>query len=64
MGEAKKASPVLQALIALSNVEIALVQEQDPNLWVVMDLLQANPQRLAWKHVRGKSAKIKTLWSH
>ncbi len=32
MGEAKKASPALQALIDLSNVEIAPEQEQDPNL--------------------------------
>ncbi len=40
-GEAKKASPVLQALIDLSNVEIAPAQEQDPNLWVVMDMLRA-----------------------
>ena len=42
-GEAKKASPALQALIDLSNVEITPEQEQDPNLWVVMDMLRASP---------------------
>ena len=43
-GEAKKASPALQALIDLSNVEIAPEQEQDPNLRVVMDMLRASPE--------------------
>ena len=62
-GEAKKASPALQALIDLSNVEIAPEQEQDPNLWVVMDMLHASPERPAWEHVRAESAEIKTLWS-
>ncbi len=42
MVEAKKASPVLQALINLSTVEIAPEQEQDPNVWVVMDMLHAS----------------------
>ncbi len=63
MGEAKKASPALQALIDLSNVEIAPEQEQDPNLWVVMDMLRASPEWPAWEHVRAESAEIKTLWS-
>ncbi len=40
MGEDKKASPALQALIDLSNVEIAPEKEQDPKLWVVMDMLR------------------------
>ncbi len=61
--EAKKASPVLQALIDLSNVEIAPAQEQDPNLRVVMDMLHASPERPAWEHVRAESAEIKTPWS-
>ncbi len=63
MGEAKKAKPALQALIHLSNVEIAPEQEQDPNLRVVMDMLLASPERPAWEHVRAESAEIKTLWS-
>ncbi len=63
IGEAKKASPALQALIDLSNVEIAPEQEQDPNLWVVMDMLRATPERPAWEHVRAEGAEIKTLWS-
>ena len=63
MGEAKKASPVLEALMDLSNVEIAPEQEQDPNLRVVMDMLRASPERPAWEHVRAESAEIKTLWS-
>ncbi len=63
MGEAKKASPALQALIDLSNVEIAPEQEQDPNLRVVMDMLRASPERPVWEHVRAESAEIKTLWS-
>ena len=60
-GDAKKVSPVLQALIDLSNVEIAPEQEQDPNLQVVMDMLHAIPERPAWEHVRPESAEIKTL---
>ncbi len=44
MGEAKKTTFVLQALIDLSNMEIAPEQEQDPNLWVVMDMLCASPE--------------------
>ncbi len=62
-GEAKKASPVLQALIDLSNVEIAPEQEQDPNLRVVMDMLHASLEWPAWEHVRAENAEIKTLWS-
>ncbi len=63
MGEAKKASPALQALIDLSNVEIVPAQEQDPNLWVVKDMLCASPEQPACEHVRVESAEIKTLWS-
>ncbi len=63
MGEAKKASPALQALIDLSNVEIAPEQEQDPNLRVVMEMLRASLERPAWEHVRAESAEIKTLRS-
>ncbi len=63
MGETKKSSPVLQALIDLSNMEIAPEQEQDPNLRVVMDMLHASPERPGWEHVRAESAEIKTLWS-
>ncbi len=44
MGEAKKASPALQALIDLSNVELAPAQEEDPNLQVVIDMLRASPE--------------------
>ncbi len=44
MGEAKKASPALQACIDLSDVEIAPAQEQDPNIRVVMDMLRASPE--------------------
>ncbi len=46
-GEAKKASPALQALTDLSNMEIAPEQEQDPRLRVV----RASPKRPAWEHV-------------
>ena len=42
---------------------IAPAQEQDPNLWGVMDILRASPERPAWEHVRAESAEIKTLWS-
>ena len=49
--EAKKASPALQALIDLSNVEIAPEQEQDPKLRVVMDMLRASLEPSAWEHV-------------
>ncbi len=63
MGEAKKASPTLQALIDLSNVEIAAEQEQDPNLRVVMGMLRASPERPTWEHVRAEIAEIKSLWS-
>ena len=62
-GEAKKANPALQTLIDLSNVEIGPEREQDPNLWVVMHMLRASPERPAWEHVRAESAEIKTLWS-
>ncbi len=62
MREARKASPALQALTDLSNVEIAPGQEKDPNLQVVMDMLRASPERPAWEHVRAESAEIKTLW--
>ena len=62
-GEAKNASPALQALIDLSNVEIAPEQEQDPNLRVVMNMLPASPERPVWDHVRAECAEIKTLWS-
>ncbi len=44
MGEVKKDSPALQALIDLSNVETAPEQEQDPTL---MDMLRASPERPA-----------------
>ena len=63
MGEAKKTSPALQALIDLSNVDIAPEQEQEPNQWVVMGMLRASKERPAWEHVRAESAEIKTLWS-
>ncbi len=63
MGKAKKASPVLHALIDLSNVEISPEQEQDPNLRVVMDMLRASPEQPAWEYVRAESAEIKALWS-
>ncbi len=43
-GEAQNASPTLPALIDLSNVDIAPVQEQDPSLLVVMDMLCASPE--------------------
>ncbi len=62
-GENKKASPALQALIDLFNMEIAPAPEQDPNLRVVMDILRASPERPAWEHVRAESVEIKTLWS-
>ena len=51
MGEAKNASPALQALIDLSNVEIAPEQEQDPNIQLVMDMLRASPERPAWEQL-------------
>ena len=63
MGEAKKVSLSLQALIDLSNMDITPEQEQDPNLPVVMDMLCASPELPAWEHVRSESAEIKTLWS-
>ncbi len=60
MGEAKMASPALQALIDLSIVEIAPEQEQDPTGGD--GVLRASPERPAWEHVRAKSAEIKTLY--
>ncbi len=63
MGEAKKASPAFQALIDLSNVEIAPEQEQDPNLPVLMDMLRASPERPAREYVQPERAEIKIIWS-
>ncbi len=58
-GETKKASAVLQALIDLSNVEIAPEQEQDPNLRVVMDMLRASPEWPAWSMCKLKVLRLK-----
>ena len=43
-------------------MEIVPEQEQDPNLWVVMDMLRARPEQKAWEHVRAENVEIKTLW--
>ncbi len=62
--EAKKSrGPALQALIYLSNVETALVQDQDPNLQVVRDMLHAIPEFPEWEHMHVESAEVKPLWS-
>ncbi len=61
--ETRQVSPALQALIDLSDVEIAQEQEQDPYLRLIMDMIQNSPERPSWEHVRAESAEIKALWS-
>ena len=61
--ESSPGSPALQALIDLSNVELAQEQEQDPNLRLIMDMIRDSPERPSWEHVRAKSAEVKALWS-
>ncbi len=61
--EPRPASPALQALIDLSDVELALEQEQDPNLRLIMDMIRDSPERPSWEHVRAESAEVKALWS-
>ena len=56
--ESRPASPALQALIDLSDVELAQEQEQDPNLRLIMDMIRDSPE-----HVRAESAEVKALWS-
>ncbi len=53
--ESRPASPALQALIDLSDVELA--QEQE----LVMDMIRNSPERQSWKHVRAESAEVNTL---
>ena len=43
--EPRPASPALQALIDLSDVELAREQEQDPNLRLIMDMIRNSPER-------------------
>ena len=57
--ESQPASPPLQALVDLSDVELARKQEQDPNLRLIMDMIRERP---SWEHVRAESAEVKTLW--
>ncbi len=61
--EPRPASPALQALIDLSDVELAQEQEQDPNLRLIMDMIRNSPERPSWEHVRAESAEVKALWS-
>ncbi len=46
--ESRPASPALQALINLSDVELA--QEQDPNLRLIMNMIRDSPERPSWEH--------------
>ncbi len=61
--ESRPASPTLQALIDLSDVELAQEQEQDPNLRLIKDMIRDSPERPSWEHVCAESAKPKALWS-
>ncbi len=61
--ETRQASPALQALIDLSDVEIAQEQEQDPNLRLIMDMIQNRSERPSWEHVQAEIAEIKALRS-
>ncbi len=62
-GKSRPASPALQALIDLSNVELAREQEQDPNLRLIMDMIRDSLERPSWEHVHAESAEVKALWS-
>ncbi len=57
----KKAGPVLQALIELSNVDIANEQDADPNLGLIKEILLTSPERPTWDSVHTEGAEIKTL---
>ncbi len=61
--ESRPASPALQALIDLTDVELAQEQEQDPNLMLIMDMILNSPERPSWEHARAESAEVKALWS-
>ena len=61
--ESKQASPALQALIDLSDVELAEEQEQDPNLRLMLDMNRNSLERPSWEHVRAESTELKALWS-
>ncbi len=57
----RPASPALQAIIDLSNVELA--QEQDPNLRLIKDMMWNSPEWPSLEHVRAESAEVKDAWS-
>ncbi len=59
--ESKQASPALQALIDLSDVELAEEQEQDPNLRLMKDMSRNSPERPSWEHVRAECTEVKAL---
>ncbi len=61
--ESRPASPALQGLIDLSDVELAQEQEQDPKLRLIKDIIRNSPERPSWEHVRAESAEVKALWS-
>ncbi len=61
--ESRPASPALQALIDLSDVELAQEQEQNPNLRLVKYMIRDSPEWPSWEHVRAESADVKALWS-
>ena len=58
-----KAGPALQALIDLSNVDIANEQDADPNLGLIKEIPLTSPEHPTWDSVRAEGAEIKTLWS-
>ncbi len=63
MDTSRPASPALEALINLSNVEVAQEQDQDTNLRLVKDIIRDSPERPSWEHVSAESAEFKALWS-
>ncbi len=59
--EAKKASPVLQDLMNLSNTGLAQAQDQDKNLWLIKDKISESPKRPPWEHVQSENAEVTIL---
>ncbi len=61
--ESKLASPALQALTDLSDVELANEQEQDLNSRLIKDMIRNSPERPSWEHVCAGNAVVKAFWS-
>ncbi len=58
--ETKTSSPALQDLC---NTNLAQVLNQDPNLWMIKDMIHDRPKQMSGEHVQAESTKVKNLWS-